>query len=149
MQGCIYSEPSATLMEKSSSMTDDIFESSSASQETTKPKSSWGLIIKYFDGHAFGIDAKGQTIYMGREADVRAAISAPDLRSNFDPNIQIILELEARLIRAQEEQNRDGRPSDRDIRHRTSEIRRRSNQRIRSMRPTRRRRFNSRQFKKR
>ena len=60
-------------------------------------KRQWGEIIYYLDGWAWGIDANGTTVCLGRETAVKAAIANPKQVSG-DPVIDAIIDLERQLL---------------------------------------------------
>jgi len=82
-------------------------ESESPGTETVpaqKTKQSWGEVIQYLDGYAWGIAADGQTICLGREVSIREVIANPKLMS-FIPEVDGIISLERELIAKEIEGN--------------------------------------------
>ena len=61
-------------------------------------------VIQYLDGWGWGVDADLQTICLGREDTVRAALANPKLRSS-DPAIDQVIELEREIIAKESETN--------------------------------------------
>jgi len=107
-----------------------------SSKETqAKSHQSWGEIIQYLDGMAFGIAPDGRTICLGNESDIREILSDASVRSN-SPIINDIIDTERQLIKQREGENGRqpelkrpsafrGRPVG-DIKHREADIRRSS-----------------------
>ncbi|MFH1925761.1 MAG: hypothetical protein ABIK32_04640 [Chloroflexota bacterium] len=61
---------------------------------------SWGQIIQYDNGQAWGIASDLRTVYLGLEADVRAAIDNPELKCG-EPIIDGIIDKERELKRSE------------------------------------------------
>ena len=82
--------------------------------ETTTPlpenkerhKDSWGEVVFYSDGWAWGISPTGATICLGREAAVRAAVANLMLRCRNE-TVNKIVELERKL--QEDIKNQNGR----------------------------------------
>lgn len=74
-----------------------------------KHQDTWGEVIYYLDGWAWGITKRGETKCLGLEASVREAITDPKLLRN-DTEVNEIIELERRLIK--EKENENGRAAD-------------------------------------
>ncbi|MFC1987761.1 hypothetical protein ACFLVH_04380 [Chloroflexota bacterium] len=74
---------------------------------TKKPeyRHSWGEVIQYLDGLCFGIAPNGQTICLGKEAEIKEILADPGKRS-INSVINEILELEREL--QAKESNTDG-----------------------------------------
>ncbi len=60
-----------------------------------KSKDSFGEVVQFVDGHSYGIDAELNTVYLGTESEVRAAIAGQSRIDN--PVAQAIIELERKL----------------------------------------------------
>ena len=60
-----------------------------------KSKDSFGEVVQFVDGHGYGIDAELNTVYLGTESEVRAAIGGQGRLDN--PAAQATIELERKL----------------------------------------------------
>ncbi len=71
-----------------------------------KPRQSWGEVVQYLDGWAWGVDIELNTVCLGKEDAVKAAIANPKLHCSITAIDQVI-ELEREIIK--QESEADGR----------------------------------------
>ena len=72
-------------------------------------RESWGEVLYYLDGLCYGIAPDGQTVCLGKEADIKEMLANPT-KCSINPLVNDIIDLERELIKQKE--NEDGRQPD-------------------------------------
>ncbi len=72
-------------------------------------KQEWGYALQHLDGFTWGITETGETVCLGNEQAVKAALGNPKLHSCIE-EIDHCIDLERKLIREENENN--GQPAD-------------------------------------
>lgn len=112
---------------------------------TALHKDSWGRVISYSDGFAWGVSVEGVTICLGKEGDVKGAIADANLSSGY-PDVDDIIGKE-RELQQKEGENDGKRFRGNEVKRRASKASRRGNIRVRPVRHSRNKRLNARQSK--
>ena len=100
------------------------------SERQKSAKTSWGEVIQFLDGYAWGIAPDGHTVCLGAEADIKAMLADPTKRA-ANPLINEIVDLERELTERgiHEKQPELQRPgafrsrTAREVKHRTARTR--------------------------
>ncbi|MFC1933454.1 hypothetical protein ACFLXU_07565 [Chloroflexota bacterium] len=70
---------------------------------------SWGEIIQYLDGMAYGIAPNGQTVCLGKEAEVKEMLADP-LKHSTNTVKNDLIDLERQLTKQKEIENNGRQP---------------------------------------
>lgn len=127
-QLCLFSEKHETILDEPTEAVEQEVE-----RPATPSKESWGEVMFYLDGRAYGITDTGRTIDMGAEKVVKSVIADPEGRYNI-PAFDQIIELERKL---QKEKIENGERTI-DAKRTARSTNQRNAKRIRPLRATRR-----------